>query len=107
MAFSKAKIFSNLHFEQALWSKALGHPARIQILDHLLHHGTTPFYELRKLIPLASTTVSQHLRILRNNDLIEAVEICPHTYYQLRKENCKHLASKIKRFNSNFLMIEE
>ena len=51
MAYSKAPHFDALSFKQSFWSKALSHPARITILDHLLHHGVTPFYVLAKKIP--------------------------------------------------------
>lgn len=102
MAFSKANQFNQHIFHQALWSKALAHPARIIILTYLLHNGLTPFYTLCKLLPLSATTVSQHLRALRINGLIEAKEKCPHTYYQIHKDNCKILASKIRNIHNEF-----
>ncbi|HJW30085.1 MAG TPA: ArsR family transcriptional regulator, partial [Saprospiraceae bacterium] len=74
MAFSKAPLFDKPHFEQSFWSKALAHPARIIILTHLLEYGITPFYDFKKLIPLAPTTISQHLRQLRQAHLIKAYE---------------------------------
>ncbi len=107
MAFSKAKLFAPLTYDQAFWSKSLGHPARITILTHLLENGTTPFYEICKLIPLSSTTISQHLRTLRLNGLIEAEEKCPHTYYKLQNINCKILALKIRDMHYNFTQDNE
>lgn len=80
MAFSKAKHFDKVTYQQSFWSKALAHPARIIILSHLLENGTTPFHILRKKISLAKATVSQHLRILLHADLIEVEERFPHTY---------------------------
>jgi ArsR family transcriptional regulator len=95
MAFSKAKLFDPLSFQQSFWSKALSHPARIIILNYLLENGTTPFREFKKIIPLAPTTISQHLRTLREKELIEAEEKFPHTYYNLNRKNCKDLAIRI------------
>ena len=102
MAFSKAPIFDPLIYSQSIWSKALAHPARIIILTHLLQHGTTSFQNLRKIIPLASTTVSQHLKILRSLDLINASEKFPHTYYSLHQKNCRGLAARILQLNRSF-----
>lgn len=102
MAYSKAPRFDALSFKQSFWSKALSHPARITILDHLLHYGVTPFYVLAKKIPLAKTTTSQHFRSLRQAGLIESFEEYPHTYYKLNHKTCKDLAQKLHGLNISF-----
>ena len=102
MAFSKAPQFHPLTFKQSFWSKALSHPARIIILTHLLAHGETPFHALAKLIPLAKTTVSQHLRILRQAGLVESYEVYPHTIYILQTKICKDLAIQLENLNQSF-----
>lgn len=102
MAFSKASHFNSLTYEQSIWSKALAHPARIIILTHLLENGTTPFQKLTKLIPLSRSTISQHLRLLRQTGLIDASEHFPYTYYQIRQNTCKELAEKIKTLHQSF-----
>jgi ArsR family transcriptional regulator len=103
MAFSKARFFPEPLFNQSFWFKAQGHPARIIILSHLLQHGTTPFYILRKEIPLSRTTVCQHLKTLRENGLITVEEKHPHTYYTLNHKTCKGLAEKIKALQLSFI----
>lgn len=103
MAFSKAPIFDTLIYHQSFWSKALAHPARIIILNHLLQNGITPFQELRVKIPLARETVSQHLRILRQAGLISAEERYPHTYYKLNHQTCNGLAQKIKDLHEAYI----
>ena len=102
MAFSKAKLFDPLPYHQSFWSKALAHPARIIILTHLLENGVTAFHELRKKIPLATTTVSQHVRYLREFGLIEGEDKFPYTYYKLNSDTCKTLAIKITDLNFDF-----
>ncbi len=102
MSFSKAHLFDSLPYYQSIWSKALSHPARITILNHLLENGSTPFYELSKLVPLSSTTTSQHIRHLRILGLIEAEEKTPHTFYQLIPGTCKNLAFMITDLNLGF-----
>ena len=103
MAFSKANHFDPLTFNQSFWSKALAHPARIIILCHLLENGTTPFQTLWRKLPLARSTVSQHLKVLREAGLIVANEKFPHTYYTLNKDICKTLADKLNSVQEIFL----
>ena len=103
MAFSKAKFFDPLLYHQSSWSKALAHPARIIILTHLQENGITPFHVLKKKIPLAATTISQHLRILRTNGLIEAEEKFPYTYYKINRTTCEYLAIKLTDLQYEFI----
>ena len=103
MAFSKAPLFDTPVFAQSFWSKALAHPARIVILNHLLENGTTPFQELTRLVPLASTTVSQHLRQLRTRNLIEATEVFPHTHYTVNRKFCSILSILLTELQLHFI----
>ena|GEM_PF-1898394 len=51
-------------------AKALGHPARIEILEYLLAHQTCICGDLVDELPLAQATVSQHLKELKAAGLI-------------------------------------
>jgi ArsR family transcriptional regulator, arsenate/arsenite/antimonite-responsive transcriptional repressor len=57
--------------ELASLCKALGHPARVQILRFLIQHETCFFGDLSEAVPLAASTVSQHLAILKEAGLVE------------------------------------
>jgi ArsR family transcriptional regulator len=103
MAFSKANRFNTVTYHQSIWAKAQAYPARIMIMTHLLENGRTSFEVLRKNIPLARTTVCQHLRILRDAKLIQAEDEFPHTYYTLNHTLCKSLAEKFRPLNQSFL----
>jgi ArsR family transcriptional regulator len=103
MAFSKAPLFDSLPFVQSLWSKALAHPARIIILNHLLENGSTPYQDLVRLVPLAPTTVSQHLRQLRTRNLIAATEVFPHTHYSINRNACSYLAMLLTELQLQFI----
>src|SRR5690625_5578515 len=52
-------------------SKALGHPARIAILKILAQQKTCFCGDITGIIPLAQSTVSQHLKVLRNRGLCQ------------------------------------
>lgn len=51
--------------------KALGHPARVKLVKHLADHGTCFFGALSEVLPLAASTISQHVTILKEAGLIE------------------------------------
>ncbi|RYZ80864.1 MAG: ArsR family transcriptional regulator, partial [Proteobacteria bacterium] len=51
--------------------KALGHPIRVQILNHLISKGVCILGDLSDLLPLAPSTVSEHLRILKVAGLVK------------------------------------
>lgn len=50
--------------------KALGHPARIQIVRYLMEHPQCITGDIVDVLPLAQATVSQHLKVLRDAGLI-------------------------------------
>jgi ArsR family transcriptional regulator len=56
--------------ELAALCKALAHPARIRILRHLLEEDRCICGSIVKVLPLAQSTVSQHLKILKEAGLV-------------------------------------
>jgi ArsR family transcriptional regulator len=62
-------------------TKALGNPTRIKILRLLLEHGNCITGELVAQLPLAQSTISEHLRILREAHLIQGEIEGPRTSY--------------------------
>lgn len=66
------------HF--ASMCKALGHPARIMIVNYLQKIDRCLCNEIVEILPLAQSTVSQHLKCLKNAGLIkgqvEGVKTC-------------------------------
>jgi len=57
--------------ELAALAKALGHPVRILILRNLLRIGACYFGKLADLLPVAASTASQHLTILKDAGLVK------------------------------------
>lgn len=55
----------------ALLCRALGHPARVMIIRVLIERDVCLAGELADLVPLAASTVSQHLKILKESGLIK------------------------------------
>ncbi len=71
MGASKTDHFTAKQNEMASIMKALGHPARIAIIDFLLSVDTCICGDIVNELPLAQPTVSQHLKELKNAGLIK------------------------------------
>jgi DNA-binding transcriptional ArsR family regulator len=65
----------------ALACKALAHPVRIQILEHLIEADTCICGELVRMLPLSQSTVSQHLKHLKTAGLVRGEIEGPRTCY--------------------------
>ena len=65
----------------ALICKALGHPARVRILKHLLEMDRCICGEIVRILPLAQSTVSQHLKSLKDAGLVNGQIEGPATCY--------------------------
>lgn len=74
------------HKRMAHICKALGHPIRIRILQHLQSSGNCKCGEIVALLPLAQSTVSQHLKYLRDAGLITCETAGPSTSYCLNRD---------------------
>jgi predicted transcriptional regulator len=73
--------------ELARFSKALGHPARIIILKHLSNQSCCYTGELLDVLPLAQSTISQHLKELKDAGLIDGEVSPPKIKYCINTEN--------------------
>ena len=71
----------------AKFAKALGHPARIIILKHLSNQSCCFTGDLLEVLPLAQSTVSQHLKELKDAGLIEGEVDPPKVKYCINTEN--------------------
>jgi DNA-binding transcriptional ArsR family regulator len=71
MGATKVENFTNKHNAIALMAKALGHPARVAIIDYLLKVNSCICGDIVNELPLAQPTVSQHLKELKNAGLIK------------------------------------
>lgn len=74
-------------------AKALGHPARIAILKILAQRNTCFCGDITEVLPLAQSTVSQHLKALKSAGLIKGDVEGVRTCYCLNPEGIKELNS--------------
>lgn len=71
MGITKSELFTKKQNELAAMAKALAHPARIAILQHLLKTQSCVCGSLVDTLGLAQPTISQHLKELKNVGLIQ------------------------------------
>jgi len=71
MGATKTEHFTDIQNEVAIMAKALGHPARVAIVEYLLSVDTCICGDIVNELPLAQPTVSQHLKELKNAGLIK------------------------------------
>ena len=71
MGTTKTELFTDKQNEIALLVKALGHPARVAIIEYLIKVNTCICGDIVNELPLAQPTVSQHLKELKHAGLIK------------------------------------
>ncbi len=71
----------------ARFAKALGHPTRVAILQHLANMSCCFTGDLVEIFPLAQSTVSQHLKELKNAGLIQGEVEPPKVRYCINQKN--------------------
>ena len=98
MGLTKTAIFTTEQNAIAELAKALGHPARVAILQHLFSMDTCVCGDLVEEIGLAQSTISQHLKELKSVGLIkgnvEGTSVC----YCVNRENWQAMQSILTNF---------
>ena len=92
MGLTKTEIFTDKQNKLATMLKALGHPARIAIIQHIIKSNTCICGDLVDELGLAQPTISQHLKGLKNAGIIqgtiEGTSVCycidPKVWKQLK-----------------------
>lgn len=70
----------------AMFCKALGHPARVKIIRQLLQEKVCVCGRIVEVQPLAQSTVSQHLKILKEAGLVKGTVEGKNTCYCVNVE---------------------
>lgn len=81
--------------ELAMVAKALGHPARIQILRLLARKQACICGDIVEELPLAQSTVSQHLKVLKDAGLIRGDVDGPRVCYCLEPRALRRLKALV------------
>lgn len=81
------KDYSIRQEQLARFAKAMGHPARIAILQFLAKQENCYFGDIHEELPIAKATVSQHLKELKEAGLIQGEVEAPKVRYCINRDN--------------------
>src|ERR1700733_15184989 len=102
MGTTKTEIFTDEQNKLALMLKAMAHPARIAILQHIIGANACICGDLVEELGLAQATISQHLKELKNAGLIqgtiEGVSVC----YCIEPKAWKLLGEELNEFLGSY-----
>jgi len=95
--FSKAPVEGSAADEElAVFAKAIAHPTRVRILRMLAKKEARMCSHIVDELPLAQSTVSEHLRILRSAGLVQANENGPRVSYCIVPSALKRLKALLE-----------
>lgn len=101
MGISKSDFFSPEQNHMSALCKAVGHPARIAIIEHLLSVDSCICGDLVDHLPLAQATISQHLKELKSVGIItgsiEGNSIC----YCIDREKMMELSTYFENISKS------
>lgn len=83
----ETKEYTTDQEQLARFAKAMGHPARIAILNFLAKQNCCFFGDIHEVLPISKATVSQHLKELKDSGLIQGSIEPPKVRYCINREN--------------------
>lgn len=93
MPISKTGRFDSKEKQVSAWARVLSHPARVAILRILAKRNVCICGEIVDALPLAQSTVSQHLRALKDAGLVVGTVEGSSSCYCINKEAIERLAA--------------
>jgi ArsR family transcriptional regulator, arsenate/arsenite/antimonite-responsive transcriptional repressor len=94
-------IISKEQTKVARYAKAMGHPIRIYVLELLSEQSCCYSGDLTEILPIAKSTLSQHLKALKAAGLIQGEIEAPRIKYCLNKENWAEAQRLFNQFCKN------
>lgn len=96
MGASKTELFPKRYTDMANMAKALAHPARIAILEELIKKGECVTGDIVTELPLSQSTVSQHLKAMKEAGIIKGSVDGIYRCYCVDTKTCASLVNKIR-----------
>ncbi len=106
MALNKKHHFAEEELEVSEFAKVLGHPARIAILMELAKRKECICGEIVEVLPLAQSTISQHLKELKNAGLIQGTISGVKSCYCIHWENFHRFSQKMEQYFATLKSME-
>lgn len=94
------KVITEQQKKVARFAKAMCHPVRIYVLEVLSKQSCCYSGDLSENLPIAKSTLSQHLKELKEAGLIQGEIEAPKIKYCINKENWREAQTLFKKFLS-------
>lgn len=94
----ETKFYTMEEQQMARFAKALSHPVRVYICDLLSKQSCCYSGDLAEEVPIARSTLSQHLKELKSSGLVQGEINPPKIKYCLNKENWEKARSLFNEF---------
>ena len=97
---AKVKYFTDNQEKLARYGKALSHPVRVFILDYLANNLSKCCYsgDMAEELPIARSTLSEHLKELKKAGLIQGEINPPYIKYCINRENWLEAQQMLNNF---------
>ncbi len=82
----------------ARYAKAMGHPIRMYVLELLSNQSCCYSGDLTEILPIAKSTLSQHLKELKDAGLIQGEIEVPRIKYCINKANWEEAQELFKKY---------
>lgn len=92
------EVYTDQQRQIARYAKALGHPIRVYVLETLASQTCCYSGDLSEILPVAKSTLSQHLKELKEAGLIQGEIEAPKIKYCLNRENWAEAQILFKEF---------
>jgi predicted transcriptional regulator len=92
------EIITKEQQKAARYAKAMGHPIRMHVLELLSNQSCCYSGDLSEELPIVKSTLSQHLKELKDAGLIQGEIEAPRVRYCLNKENWKEAQELFRKF---------
>lgn len=94
----KEQHFSDIQQKIAKYSKALSHPVRVFILEHLAGNKCCYSGDMADILPIARSTLSEHLKELKKAGLIQGEINPPYIKYCVNRTNWEEAKELLGNF---------
>ncbi|HET6557697.1 MAG TPA: metalloregulator ArsR/SmtB family transcription factor [Prolixibacteraceae bacterium] len=92
------EIITEEQIKMARYAKAMGHPIRMHVLELLSRQSCCYSGDLSEVLPIVKSTLSQHLKELKDAGLIQGEIEAPRIKYCLNKQNWKEARDLFQKF---------
>jgi len=94
----EVQIFTEKQQKLSRYAKALGHPVRVYVMDLLSSQSCCYSGDMSEELPIAKSTLSQHLKELKEAGLIQGETEAPRIKYCVNRERWEEAQGLFKMF---------